>query len=665
MPDLVDAGRIALGVAFGMAALQLALAFAASTQRIPELAISARNAAFAQAALLTVAVIGLVTGFLTHDFSIAFVADHSSSGMPIGLTIAALWGGQEGSLLFWTWAMSLFSAVAIHRMLRTDKVLSLSGTTILSLLQIFFLAVVVFASPPFQRLLIAPAEGRGLNPLLWDSGMQIHPPMLLTGYMSFGVPFALATALLVSGRVTQPWLRELRNWMLLAWAIQSAGLLLGAWWAYRVLGWGGYWGWDPVENVALLPWLIATAYLHSALAQERRGQLRAWTVGLVLISYALAIFGTFVVRSGVLTSVHSFALSDVGPIFFIFLGILLAVSTTLFVYRLPQLRSPIPITAIASKEAGFLLNNLLLLSIAIATFWGTIFPMVTEIIEGSRITVGPPFYTQVNTPLFVILLGLLAIWPLLAWRRTSLRAAWKSTRWPILTALGVSALLIILGMRDGLPIVAASLAVSVFSGVTLEFARVLKASFRARRSASPGVTLFASNRRRLGSYVVHLGVAVFAIGVIGSSGFGQETVASLARGESANINDYTVVYEGLRSNAQPGLIKVTADLKLLRDGIVLGSLIPERRIHAGWETQPTADVAIITSLPRLDDIYVLLSSWDADTSSVVLRILVKPLVVLLWIGGLLYFFGVVIIAWPRSQREHSAMHLPQLGKPIS
>ena len=254
-------------------------------------------------------------------------------------------------------------------------------------------------------------------------------------------------------------------------SIQSAGLLLGAWWAYRVLGWGGYWGWDPVENVALLPWLISTAYLHSALAQERRGQLRAWTVGLVLISYTLAIFGTFVVRSGVLTSVHSFALSDAGPIFFVFLGILLAVSTTLFVYRLPQLRSPIPITAIASKEAGFLLNNLLLLSIAIATFWGTIFPMVTEIIEGSRITVGSPFYTQVNTPLFVTLLALLAIWPLLAWRRTSLRAAWKSTRWPILTALGVSALLIMLGMRDGLPIVAASLAVSVFSGVTLEIGR--------------------------------------------------------------------------------------------------------------------------------------------------------------------------------------------------
>ena len=665
MPDLVDAGRLALGTAFGMAAIQLLLAFVATARRTPELAISARNAAVAQAALLTVAVIGLVTGFLTRDFSITFVADHSSSGMPVGLTIAALWGGQEGSLLFWTWSMSIFSAVAIHRMLSTDKTLSLPGITILSLLQIFFLSVVVFASPPFQRLLMTPAEGRGLNPLLWDSGMQVHPPMLLTGYMSFGIPFAFATSLLVSGRVTQSWLRELRNWMLLAWAIQSAGLLLGAWWAYRVLGWGGYWGWDPVENVALLPWLIATAYLHSALAQERRGQLRAWTIGLVLISYALAIFGTFVVRSGVLSSVHSFALSDVGPIFFVFLSTLLVVSATLFIYRLPQLRSAIPITAIASKEAGFLLNNLLLLSIAVATFWGTIFPMVTEIIEGSRITVGPPFYTQVNTPLFVTLLALLAIWPLLAWRRTSLHAAWTSTRWPILTAIVVSTLLIVLGLRDGLPIVAASLAVSVVAGVALEVGRVLRTVLRTRRDASLAHARVAGNRRRLGGYVVHLGVAVFALGVVGSSGFSQETVANLARGESIQISDYTVIYNALRSSTQPGLTTVTADLSLVRNGALIGTLSPERRIHAGWETQPTADVAINTSLPRLDDIYVLLSSWDPDTSSVVLRILLKPLVVLLWIGGLLYFAGVILIAWPNAVRQHSAISLPSIGPTTS
>jgi cytochrome c-type biogenesis protein CcmF len=652
MPDLIDAGRLTLGVAFGISILQVLLAAGAVTRGVPELAISARNAAAVQASLLSIAVITLGIGFLARDFSIEFVADHSSSGMPVGLTIAALWGGQEGSLLFWTWSMSVFSAVATRRMLATDNSLAPYGISVLSALQVFFLGVLVFTSSPFQRLLVAPAEGRGLNPLLWDSGMQIHPPMLLMGYMSFGIPFAFATALLVGGRISQPWLREMRNWMLLAWALQSAGLLLGAWWAYRVLGWGGYWGWDPVENVALLPWLVATAYLHSALAQERRGQLRAWTIGLVLTAYALAVFGTFVVRSGVLSSVHSFALSNVGPVFFVFVGVLLITSAALFLYRLPQLRSPVSITAVASKEAGFLLNNLLLLSIAVATFWGTVFPMITEIIQGSRITVGPPFYAQVNVPLFVALLGLMAIWPLLAWRRTSISAVWRSTRVPVTAAIAVSGLLLALGMRNGIPVLSTGLVAAVIAGVALELGRSLQAGLRLRRN--PDATSrnpFAGYRRRLGSYVVHLGIAIFALGVIGSSGFSQETAATLTRGEDVEIGDYSVTFENLRSAVLPGLATVTADLRVTRNDTPIAKLSPARRIHTGWETQPTSDVAISTSIPQLDDIYVVLSSWDTTGPSVSLRVLLKPLVILLWIGGVVYFVGVLIVAWPSPQQR--------------
>ena len=656
MPDLVDAGRLGLGVAFGVSVLQLLLGLAGALRRTPELSRSAANAASVQAALLTVVAAGLAAGFLARDFSIQFVADHSSSAMPTGLTIAALWGGQEGSLLFWTWSMSLFAAVATRRMLAADSVVGPHGIVVLSGLQLFFLGVLIFTSSPFSRLVAAPAEGRGLNPLLWDSGMQIHPPLLLSGYMSFGLPFAFAVGLLTAGRVTQPWLREMRNWMLLAWAIQSAGLLLGAWWAYRVLGWGGYWGWDPVENVALLPWLVATAYLHSALAQERRGQLRAWAIGLVLVTYALAIFGTFVVRSGILSSVHNFALSDVGPIFFVFVGALLILSAVLFIYRLPLIRSDEPITDIASKEAGFLINNLLMLAIAAATFWGTVFPLVTEIVQGARIAVGPPFYTQVNVPLLVATLGLLAIWPLLAWRRTSLRAAWRATRWPIATLVLISVLLAVLGMRDGLPIIAIGLTAAVAVGVALEYGRSMRAGLARRRQATTGpYPLMVGNRRRLGSYLVHLGVAILALGIIASAAFSQETAASVERGEAVSLGPYDVVFQGLRSSVQPGLNTVVAEVEVLRDGAVVDRLSPARRIHAGWENQPTADVAVSTTLPHLDDVYVLLSSWDQSGASATIRLLVNPLVVLLWIGGIVYFVGILVIAWPVERRDAASV----------
>jgi len=656
MPDLVDAGRLGLGVAFGVAVLQVLLGLAGALRRTPELSRSAANAASVQAALLTVVVAGLAAGFLARDFSIQFVADHSSSTMPTGLTIAALWGGQEGSLLFWTWSMSLFAAVATRRMLTADSVAGPHGVVVLSGLQLFFLGVLVFTSSPFSRLVAAPAEGRGLNPLLWDSGMQIHPPMLLSGYMSFGLPFAFAVGLLTAGRVTQPWLREMRNWMLLAWAIQSAGLLLGAWWAYRVLGWGGYWGWDPVENVALLPWLVATAYLHSALAQERRGQLRAWAIGLVLVTYALAIFGTFVVRSGILSSVHNFALSDVGPIFFVFVGALLILSAVLFIYRLPLIRSDEPITDIASKEAGFLINNLLMLAIAAATFWGTVFPLITELVQGARLAVGPPFYTQVAVPLLVATLGLLAIWPLLAWRRTSLRAAWRATRWPIATLVVVSVLLAVFGMRDGLPIIAIGLTAAVAVGVALEYARSLRAGLARRRETATGpYPLMVGNRRRLGSYLVHLGIAILALGIIASAAFSQETAATVERGEAVSLGSYDIVFQGLRSSVQPGLNTVVAAVDVRRDGAVIDRLAPARRIHAGWENQPTADVAVSTTLPHLDDVYVLLSSWDQSGASATIRLLINPLVVLLWIGGIVYFVGILVIAWPAEPRETAAI----------
>ena len=666
MLDLVDIGRIAIGLAFGVATFASLVAVASIWRRTPELAEAARNALGVVAAVATTAVVTMAAGLLSRDFSIAFVADHSNTDMPLGLTLAALWGGQEGSLLYWTWGLSVFAAVAGRRMLSVDRGLGAWGIVVLAIILTFFLGTLAFATPPFQRLAVAPTDGRGLNPLLWDSGMQVHPPMLLAGYMSFTVPFAIAMAALLGGAAPQRWLREMRNWMLLAWAIQGIGLLLGAWWAYRVLGWGGYWGWDPVENVALLPWLVATAYLHSALAQERRGQLRAWSMGLVLAGFALALFGTFVVRSGILTSVHSFAISEVGPIFLVFVGAVLIVATLAFLYRLPMLRAPEPITSVLSKEAGFLINNFVLVAIAVTTFWGTVFPIISEIVTGARVTVGPPFYAQVNVPLLLILLGLLGIWPLMAWRRTSWAAAWRATRWPILAAAAVSALLAILGMRHGLPLLAFALAAMVIAGVALEYRRSIRAGVRpAGEAASSGPRLrIVGSRRRLGGHLVHLGVALFAIGVIGSSAFKQETAVTLGHGETASFAGYEFTFQGLATSGSPNLTTVAAAIDVSRDGKSLARLTPTRRVHRGWESQPTSDVAVLTTVPSLEDIYVLLSTWDADGGTATLRMLINPLVVLLWAGGVTYVIGVIAVAWPSRVARRRAVVIPTpLGGP--
>ncbi len=668
MLDLVDIGRIAIGLAFGVATFASLVAVASVWRRTPELAETARNALGVVAAVVTTAVVTMAAGLLTRDFSVAFVADHSNTDMPLGLTLAALWGGQEGSLLFWTWGLSIFAAVAGRRMLSVDRTLGPWGIVVLGAIVTFFLGTLAFATPPFQRLAVAPLDGRGLNPLLWDSGMQIHPPMLLTGYLSFTIPFAYAMAALLGGVAPQRWLREMRNWMLLAWAIQGVGLLLGAWWAYRVLGWGGYWGWDPVENVALLPFLVGTAYLHSALAQERRGQLRAWSMGLVLAAFVLALFGTFVVRSGILTSVHSFALSEVGPIFLVFVGTILIVATVAFLYRLPMLRAPEPITSVLSKEAGFLINNFLLIAIAVTTFWGTVFPIFSEIVTGARVTVGPPFYAQVNVPLLLILLGLLGIWPLLAWRRTSWAAAWRATRWPMLAAVAVSVILALLGMRDGLPLLAFALTAMVITGVALEYRRSIRAGVRpasAGDNSGPRIRLVGS-RRRLGGHLVHLGVALFAIGVIGSSAFKQETSVTLGRGEAASFAGYEFTFQDLTTSASPNLTTVAAAVDVSRDGEPEARLTPTRRIHRGWESQPTSDVAVWTTVPRLEDIYVLLSTWDAEAGTATLRMFINPLVVLLWAGGITYVVGVVAVAWPSRVTRRRPIVIPApLGGPAT
>lgn len=614
------------------------------------LAISGRNGMVGAGVMTSLSVVVLVIGFITHDFSIQFVAEHSNKAMPIGLTIAALWGGQAGSLLLWAWILAVVSPIAVWRVRSSDSQLATNAAFVLTILLLFFLTVLIFVDSPFKQLLSPPSDGRGLNPLLWDIAMQIHPPMLTAGYVCFAIPFALSVAGLMRGRIDRDWVRLVRGWMLLAWALQAAGLLLGAWWAYRVLGWGGYWGWDPVENVALIPWLLATAYLHSAIVQERRGMLKLWNVSLAISAYLLAIFGTFIVRSGVLTSVHSFAVSDVGPIFFVFFGLLLICCISLIIIRLPVLRTNNQFESATSREAGFLINNLLLVSVAATTFWGTIFPMISEVIQGTRIAVGAPFYDQVNGPLLLALIILIGIGVALSWRRTHSKQLLIRLMPAAAVALVTGSLLFLLGIRDGLACLAVSaVAFTVMSTLTNFIGAVINAKDTGKSPSIKTVFLVLSkNRRRYGGYVVHLAILMIAIAVIGTNMYKKESSVTLGPGQTTSVEGYVLEFDELRFSRANDVTAVDAVVRVVSQGDGI-EIVPGKRIHDGWETQPTSWVGINTSVPSLTDLYLLLTGWEANPQLITLRVIVNPLVGYLWLGGVMYFLGTLMVSWPESK----------------
>ncbi len=661
MLDLSDVGRIAVAVALGLAVYALVASLIAARSNTLELGLSARNATAATALVTTIAIATLAVAFVTRDFSIRFVAENSSRAMPAGLTVSAVWGGQAGSLLYWSWILAILAAAASFRAWAADQEHGVWVIATLATVLSVFLGLVTFAASPFEELLVAPPDGRGLNPLLWDSGMQIHPPLLLAGYVSFTVPFAFAIGALITGRIGREWIRAVRGWMLLAWGLQSAGLLFGAWWAYRVLGWGGYWGWDAVENVALIPWLISTAYLHSAIVQERRGMLKLWNVSLAIAAFILAILGTFVVRSGILTSVHSFANSDIGPVLFVFLGLVLLGSIALVVYRLPLLRADTQFEAATSREAGFLFNNLLLVTVAAATFWGTMFPLVSEIFRGSKMAVGAPFYHQVNGPLILSLVVLAGVGPLLVWRRGATRQILRRFVWPLATAALVSVVLVALGMRAGLAVLAFAACGFTAASIAYEFGRAILGYKRNRRTTFLTAARMAllSNRRRHGGYIVHLGIVLIAVGVIGSTFFSVEKAVSLDREQSATVGGYDITFERLVFGGTADLDTVDAVVHTSKRGSLQSTLEAGRRIHRGWESQPVSSVGIRTVLPLLDDVYVLLSGWDAETGGVTLRVIVNPLVSVIWFAGVVYFAGVLIVAWPGALKREVPSVAPE------
>ena len=658
-----DLGTIALILALGFAIYTVVVGILGATRASAPLVTSARRSALVVTFFLLTASASLIISFLIHDFGVSYVQQESNLAMPWYFILSAFYGGQEGSLLYWALMLSIFSAIFVFTSRRVHTALVPYVVATLMAIEIFFLIVLITASNPFVRLPVTPADGIGLNPLLMDPGMLVHPPMLLMGYMSFSVPFAFAVAAMITGKLDSGWLRSIRRWTLAAWSIQTTGLLLGAWWAYHVLGWGGYWGWDPVENAALLPWLTATAFLHSTMVQERRGMLKVWNLGLVIASFALSIFGTFEVRSGIISSVHSFAYSAVGPYFLAFLAIIIVFSIGLFLFSLPRLHPEQEFDSVISREGVFLLNNLLLLGVAFATFWGTIFPLISAALRRQTMTVGPPFYDHVNGPLFIILILAMGVGPLLAWRRTSSRVLWRNLAVPAIAAAACAIVLPLAGISDIWANIGFAVCSFTAGAIVYEFWR----GMRVRHSHGEPYflafnMLIARYRRRYGGYLVHLGLVLLAIGVIGSNLFQIERDAVLTPGQQLNIAGYQLIYLGNIGYQTPGVNTVTAQLQIWRDGSLQRYIYPGRQFYLHFDNQPTSMISVTTF--GLTDVYVFLDNWQG-ASSATIRVFINPLVPLVWLGGLLMLIGGITCWWPdrRSRAGSRFITDPDLSRP--
>jgi len=689
---MAHVGYAALLLALALSLYAGAAAWVGERRRLPELVLSARNATLAVAGLLTLAVAIEIGLLISGDFRTEYVAQVTNRAMPTFFKVTALWGNQAGSLLFWSWLMSLFGAAVVLGNWGRVRVLMPHVIIVTQVTLFFFLSLVsggwaLLAGPlsafgwndaaalfrdmrsvnPFHQLGFTPVDGNGLNPLLRHWGMIVHPPVLYLGFVGFVIPFAFAMGALITRQTGDMWMRVTRRWSLIAWLFLSLGLLLGMWWAYGVLGWGGYWAWDPVENAALMPWLTGTAFLHSVMIQEKRGMFKVWNMVLIILTYGLVIFGTFLTRSGVVTSVHSFAASGVGPLFLIFVALTLLYAIVRLFDRLDSLKSENQLDSMFSREALFLLNNLIFLAICFVTFWGTLFPVISELIAGQKAIVGPPFFNQVNGPLFGALVILMGIAPLMPWRRASLNKMLRQVVWPALVGLIVTAGLYVLGLRYMTVLPGTQLAivpVTVFYGfiaftvavIGLEFWRGTRARRRATGESFPRALwrLVGQNRRRYGGYLIHLGVVMIGLGIVGTSFFKVETQRHVAVNESFSITsplsgEYTLTYAGLRALSAPADVERTgATLAVSHNGQAVGELQPTYDYFAPQQ-QPMTIPAMRHTL--LEDLYVIVAGWEAGGTSATFKVYVEPLVNWLWIGGLIFVLGTLIAAWPTATEE--------------
>lgn len=650
IPDL---GYLALILALAAAVFAAGAAYYGRHTNKPRWVESARNATIATLPLVTISCLLMIYSLVQGDFSVEYVWRVSSRDMPTYLKITALWGGQAGSLLFWNFLLSIFTASAMARNWRKQKDLMPYAIMVASFTQIFFLSISVFVEHPFARLAAVPADGNGLSPLLRHPGMIIHPPMLYLGFVGFTIPYTFAMSALLSGKLDDAWIKITRRWTLVAWLFLSIGLVLGGRWAYDVLGWGGYWGWDPVENASLMPWLAGTAFLHSVMIQEKRNMFKMWNMILILLTYSLVIYGTFIVRSGVISSVHSFAQSAVGPLFFGFWS-LMTVFTLYWIFkRKDELSSQNKLNSLISREAAFLYNNFLILAILLVVFLFTNYSIFTDLIIGEQIFVGPPVYEQALAPLFLLLVLLMGVAPLTMWYRSSAERIGMSLRWPALAALVFIGVLFALGIH-GWGALLGFWAVSFSLILTLlEFWRGTRARMKRGENAWSAFShLMARNRRRYGGYWIHLGVIVMAFGVIGVEIFQEQTQIRLSVGETASLGRYEMQFLG--ANRYPGpddLVITEATLDVYDNGKYVGQLTPRDELYTRTQQPMTIPDARSTVT---EDFYVIMVNWEPTSADqATFRIYLNPLINWVWTGGIIFVIGTLIAAWPDPSPERS------------
>ena len=668
-------GSLSLIIALALAAYNLfagavALRLIATGQPAPiapeRLADTARRAGIAVFVAVTAAAFALVWSVFNNDFSITYIMEHSNRALPAEYKFAALWSGQEGSLLLWCWLLGTYGFVLRLRH-KTDVKLYAYAGTILAGIQLFFLAVVNFAAPPFALLRGAiPADGNGLNPLLQYREMVIHPPMLYLGYVGFSVPFAFALGALMMRYPGEKWIKITRVWTLVTWLFLTGGIFLGMHWAYAVLGWGGYWGWDPVENASFMPWLTGTAFMHSVMMQEKRAMMKSWNVWLIFSTFLLTLLGTLLTRAGLVSSVHAFAQSSIGTWFTVFMGIVLAVCIFTYILQRSHLQAEHRLESLVSRESSFLFNNLVLLTACFVILWGTLFPILSEYVQGTKVTVGAPFYNRVAVPIGLFLLFLTGVGPLLPWRATSLRAIRRNFVLPTIALWATVIVCLVAGDRpwkdgafdsgDFYALVAFALSASVFTAIISEFLRgaAVIAKQTGKNLATATYLLIRRNTRRYGGYIIHIGVVIVVVGLAGAA-FNRNTEQELALHDKMSVGSYTLECVGFTQDSNANYNSDYALLDVYRGGKKQFQMAPEKRVYLASQ-QPQTMVAI-HSVPSWD-LYVVYEGTNPDTGQPIIKAFLNPLVSWIWAGVVLLVLGTFVALVPSLTPATAAVRVP-------
>jgi cytochrome c-type biogenesis protein CcmF len=638
---MADLGRAALVVTLGLVVYALVAGAVAAITNRRRLAASARNALFCAFGSTAVASAVLAVALVRHDFTFQYVAAHTNRTLSTPYALSAFWGGQEGSLLLWLLVLTGYGAlaVALNRSLLRDLIVWV--VPVIGGIATFFAFMLVAVASPFTTQ-TATVDGAGLTPSLQNPYMVAHPPMLYLGYVGLAIPFAFAAGAMLSGRTDERWIVATRRWTLAAWAFLGFGQLLGAHWAYVEVGWGGYYAWDPVENAALMPWLAATAFLHSVMIQERKGMLKVWNMVLVALAFELSVFGTFLTRSGVVNSIHSFSKSPIGAWFLAFVVISSLFSLALIMWRLPLLKARTKLESPLSREAAFLYNNLLLVALCLTVLWGVLFPIVTQVVKGETRTIGRPYYDFFLRSFGLPLLLLMGIGPLIAWRKTSLRTLGRTMLWPGLVALACGVLLVVAGAGSSRPgLIAYTFSAFVLATIVLELVR-------GTRATGSLVALVARNRRRYGGYVVHAAVVLLAIGIAGSSAYASSAESRLTPGQSVSLAGYTLTLRGVERRSVPNAIETRAVLDVKGPWSGTLSSGDNQYLHP---PEPSREIGLKTNWATAEDLYVIADSANPKTQVVFVKVLVKPLVNLIWIAGIVFLLGSAIALWPDAREQ--------------